>query len=97
MAEDGNSSPNEITRRQFLLGAGALGLAAAVGADLVLPGKLLAITNSIPNSEGFLLVDLKKCQGCGTCMMACALAHTGVASYILVTHSDPAGLFRKLA
>jgi len=83
MAEDGNSSPNEITRRQFLLGAGALSLAATVGADLVLPGKLLAITNSIPDSEGFLLVDLKKCQGCGTCMMACALAHTGVASYTL--------------
>ncbi len=83
MAEDGNSSPNEITRRQFLLSASALSLAAAVGADLVLPGKLLAITNSIPNSEGFLLVDLKKCQGCGTCMMACALAHTGLASYTL--------------
>ena len=83
MAEDGNSSPNEITRRQFLLGAGALSLAATVGADLGLPDKLLAVPNSIPDSEGFLLVDLKKCQGCGTCMMACALAHTGRASYSL--------------
>jgi protein NrfC len=62
-----------------MLGFGALGLAATVGADLVFPGKVLAI----PNSEGFLLVDLKKCQGCGTCMMACALAHAGVASYTL--------------
>ena len=62
-----------------MLGFGALGLAVAVGTDLVLPGMVLAI----PNSEGFLLVDLKKCQGCGTCMMACALAHTGVASYTL--------------
>lgn len=66
-----------INRRQFLAGAGAL------GATLLLPGKLLAIPNIIPDSEGFLVVDLKKCQGCGTCMMACALAHSGKASYSL--------------
>ena len=83
MDDKDNASSGKITRRQFMLGLGAIGLAAAVGADLVLPGKLLAVTNSIPNSEGFLLVDLKKCQGCGTCMMACALAHKGVASYSL--------------
>ncbi len=76
-------SSGKITRRQFLVGACSLGVVAAVGADLLLPGKLLAVPNSIPNSEGFLLVDLKKCQGCGTCMMACALAHTGEASYSL--------------
>ena len=72
-------SSGKITRRHFLLGAGALSLAAVVGADLVFPDEVLAI----PNSEGFLLVDLKKCQGCGTCMMACALAHSGKASYTL--------------
>ena len=83
MNDEHSSSSGKITRRQFLLGAGSLGFAAAIGADLVLPGKLLAVPNSIPNSEGFLLVDLKKCQGCGTCMMACALAHSGKASYTL--------------
>lgn len=71
--------PGELSRRQFIRGVGALGLVAVAGVDLTLPGKVLAI----PNSEGFLLVDLKKCQGCGTCMMACALAHTGEASYSL--------------
>ena len=72
-------SLSEVTRRQFLIGAGVFGFAAAAGVNLLLPGELLAM----PNSEGFLLVDMKKCQGCGTCMMACALAHTGVASYTL--------------
>jgi protein NrfC len=77
MNEDRNGLFEKITRRRFLIGTGAL------GASVLLPGKLMAIPNSIPDSEGFLLVDLKKCQGCGTCMMACALAHSGKASYSL--------------
>lgn len=67
----------ELSRRRFLQLVGAFSFAVAAGVDLLLPGEVLAI----PNSEGFLLVDLKKCQGCCTCMMACALAHSGVASY----------------
>jgi len=70
-------SSGKLTRRQFLVGTGAL------GAAVLLPGKLLAIPNTMADSEGFLVVDLKKCQGCGTCMMACALAHSGTASYSL--------------
>lgn len=70
-------SSGKINRRQFLVGSSAL------GAAVFLPGRLLAIENTIPDSKGFLVVDLKKCQGCGTCMMACALAHSGVASYSL--------------
>jgi protein NrfC len=31
----------------------------------------------LPPSEGYLLVDFKKCQGCLTCMLACSLAHEG--------------------
>lgn len=27
---------------------------------------------------GFLLADMKKCQGCQSCMLACSLAHEGV-------------------
>ena len=77
--DDQRDQPQAVSRRQFLVGAGALGFAAATGLQLVLPGEVLAI----PNAEGFLLVDLKKCQGCGTCMMSCALAHTGVAAYTL--------------
>jgi protein NrfC len=68
-----------MTRRRFLANVGTFGLAAALSIDFVLPDGTLVI----PNSEGFLLVDLKKCQGCGTCMMACVLAHAGEASYSL--------------
>lgn len=77
MNEDKPESSGKITRRQFLIGTGAL------GAAFFLPGRLLAIPNTIADSKGFLVVDLKKCQGCGTCMMACALAHSGIASYSL--------------
>jgi protein NrfC len=77
MKDDKRRSSGKLTRRQFLVGTGAF------GAVTLLPRKLLAVPYAIPDSEGFLLVDLKKCQGCGTCMMACALAHSGVASYSL--------------
>jgi len=77
MKDDKARSAGKLTRRQFLVGT------SAIGAAMLLPGQLLAIPNGIPDSEGFLVVDLKKCQGCGTCMMACALAHSGVASYSL--------------
>lgn len=74
------STPASMSRRDFLKGATALGLAIAAADIIFLPRKALAV---IPNSEGFLLVDMKKCQGCGTCMMTCALAHSGEASYTL--------------
>jgi protein NrfC len=54
-------------------------MVAAFGAPVLLADDRLVI----PNSEGFLVVDRKKCQGCGTCMMACSLAHAGVSSYSL--------------
>jgi protein NrfC len=77
MNEEKPEASGKISRRQFLLGSSAL------GASFLLPGRLLAIPNTIADSKGFLVVDLKKCQGCGTCMMACALAHSGMASYNL--------------
>lgn len=32
---------------------------------------------------GFILVDMKKCQGCMSCMLACSLAHEGVINLSL--------------
>lgn len=32
---------------------------------------------AIPVSEGYLLVDTKKCSGCLSCMLACSLVHEG--------------------
>jgi protein NrfC len=66
-------------RRRFLIGSGAIGFLAVMRPDFVFGQNVLVI----PNSEGFLLVDLAKCQGCSTCMMVCSLAHTGEASYSL--------------
>jgi protein NrfC len=34
----------------------------------------------MPNSEGYPLVDTKRCSGCTACMLACSLAHDGEAS-----------------
>jgi protein NrfC len=71
--------PENPGRRRFLAGAGAAGVAGFVAGSFLMPGKL----ESMPDSAGFLLVDLKKCQGCGSCMMACSLAHHGAASQSL--------------
>lgn len=68
-----------VSRRDVLRGMGFLTMAAAFGAPVLLADDRLVI----PNSEGFLVVDGKKCQGCGACMMSCSIAHTGVASYSL--------------
>ena len=76
MADERDPSSLRPTRRGLLSGLASVAALAALGAPFRLDGETLVI----PNSGGFLLVDLKKCQGCGTCMMACALAHTGVAS-----------------
>jgi len=34
----------------------------------------------IPPADGYLLVDIEKCQGCISCMLACSLIHEGVES-----------------
>lgn len=66
-----------VSRRNFLkLGSGAA-VAVAVGGVLakIVPGRKGVV--AVPASEGYLLVDTKKCQGCATCMLACSLVHEG--------------------
>ncbi|MDI6901566.1 MAG: 4Fe-4S dicluster domain-containing protein [Anaerosomatales bacterium] len=66
-----------VSRRQFLTGIGGLGVGALLGGVFVngflLPEEVVAI----PASDGYLLVDTKKCGGCESCMLACSLVHTG--------------------
>ncbi|MEJ2211218.1 MAG: 4Fe-4S dicluster domain-containing protein [Anaerolineae bacterium] len=38
---------------------------------------------SLPPADGYLLVDVGKCQGCASCMLACSLIHEGVESLSL--------------
>ena len=65
-----------ISRRQFMkytgtivftLGSGRYAFAGQV------PSK--GINARIPPSDGYLLVDINKCQGCTSCMLACTLVH----------------------
>jgi protein NrfC len=76
-------SEKGFTRRDFVIGAGGIGFAFVLGGTLargfLLPDQVIAF----PASEGYLLVDSKKCQGCNTCMMACSLTHHGVQSLSL--------------
>ncbi len=67
-----------LSRRNFLrlskntvIGAGIIGLAP----NWIWLKEGLA---AVPASEGYLLVDTKKCQGCISCMLACSLVHEGV-------------------
>lgn len=68
-----------ISRRKFLQIFGAAGIAASVGGAFLLPGNLLVM----PNSAGYLVVDMGKCMGCGSCMTSCSLTHHGTVSLSL--------------
>lgn len=66
-----------FSRRHFLkLSRDAAVVAVASGA---FPGFIWLDEGvmAMPASEGYLLVDMKKCQGCMTCMLACSLVHEG--------------------
>jgi protein NrfC len=46
-------------------------------------GQVLVPADEIPPADGYLLVDIQKCQGCASCMLACSLIHEGVESLSL--------------
>lgn len=78
-----NTENKVLSRRRFLqlskdmlIGAGLLGLSPGV----IWVNEAVA---AVPVSQGYLLVDTHKCQGCVTCMLACSLAHHGKASLSL--------------
>jgi protein NrfC len=77
-----NSNPG-ISRRTFL--KSSKDVLVAIGASgalthIVWAKKGLA---AYPASEGYLVVDVKKCQGCVSCMLACSLVHEGVENLSL--------------
>jgi len=70
----------KISRRDFLRFTrdAAIGIGTvSVLSNLIWVGDGLA---ALPASEGYLLVDIKKCQGCISCMLACSLVNEGVES-----------------
>jgi protein NrfC len=74
----------KISRRSFLKYTGTI--IFVVGAGCYVPAekgtsnliKLNEKRGEIPPSHGYLLVDIRKCQGCTSCMLACTLVHEGV-------------------
>ena len=76
-----NGFNKELNRRNFIKIIGVATAGAGLGA--LLP-NIIWIDDAvcaIPASEGYLLVDSKKCQGCASCMLACSLVNMGVADY----------------
>ncbi|MCP4755604.1 MAG: 4Fe-4S dicluster domain-containing protein [Proteobacteria bacterium] len=85
-----NGTGNEtVSRRRFLRVAGTIVLVAGTGCQFAAgqgssADLKRAIANSeFPPSDGYILVDVKKCQGCVSCMLACSLVHEGVESQSL--------------
>jgi protein NrfC len=68
---------SKYSRRKFLktfsAGVGGLCIVAQAPGFLLPNDEILAI----PVSQGYLLVDTKKCSGCVSCMLACSLVHEG--------------------
>ncbi len=74
-----SSYNKSISRRDFMKYSGLVIIAVGCG-GLCAGG---ADAGSVPRSQGYLVVDTKKCQGCLTCMLACSLAHEGEANLSL--------------
>ena len=58
-----------LTRRDFLklASTSVIGLGVSFGfAEVLISGEVAVV----PASEGYLLVDVKKCAGCMSCMLA---------------------------
>ncbi len=97
-----------VNRRDFLKISGTVYLVAAAGCSTEPtetqppthpkpPTEDLDVSKlEIPPSQGYLLVDFRKCQGCLTCMLACSLAHEGRENLSLARlqiTQDPFGRF----
>ena len=89
MTEEKKKS-REISRREFLKDAGLLVGGTAIGSTVLLAAcggeettktiettKTVEVAATYEESEGYLVVDQKKCCGCTTCMLTCSLVHEG--------------------
>src|SRR4030042_4003004 len=70
----------KISRSDFLKFTGTVTIGAGALPKLIWVDESFA---AIPVSEGYLLVDTKKCQGCLSCMLACSLVHEGTENLSL--------------
>lgn len=85
----------KITRRDFIKLTGIIVIVTGTGgckfimmddhpSSTSTPGTISPLpVDEIPPADGYILVDIKKCQGCASCMLACSLVHEGVESLSL--------------
>lgn len=66
-----------VSRRDFVAAAGGVGIGAILAGAGVSAFFITEDVYAVEASEGYLLVDTKKCGACETCMLACSLAHSG--------------------
>jgi protein NrfC len=97
MAAEDKKRARALSRRRFLGAAGLVagGAAAATGSRLPFVGDGTVVLaqvpltdtpagcKDLPASEGYLVVDSKKCAGCTTCMLACSMVHEKKANLSL--------------
>lgn len=98
---DNDKTPNEapakeISRRQFVTGLGGAGAGVILGGLIVKGFIVPEETTTYPVSQGYLVVDNKKCGQCETCMLMCSMAHHGIANPSLSriqVNANPYGKF----
>lgn len=66
-----------ISRREFVAAVGGVGVGAIIAGASVNAFHVGDEVYAVEASNGYLLVDTKKCGACETCMLACSLAHSG--------------------
>ncbi len=71
-----------FSRRDFIKLAGTVFV--GLGSGGMSANKLAAEDVAlVPAAQGYLLVDIKKCDGCLSCMLTCSVVHTGRANLSL--------------
>ena len=77
------SRKSGISRRNFLKLSKNMAIGIGAGGMLTNIYWIDKGIMAISVSEGYLLVDIKKCQGCVSCMLACSLIHEGAVNLSL--------------
>lgn len=68
---------NKLSRRSFLKCTGTIIFAVGSSSYLMNGCTGKKDDSEMAASEGYLVVDVEKCQGCISCMLACSLVHEG--------------------
>lgn len=79
-SERDRATARAVTRRDFVAAIGGLGVGAVVAGAASSFFLVSDEVYAIETSDGYLLVDTKKCGACETCMTICSLAHSGIAN-----------------